>query len=242
MIVKDLLEQSPEEDTAREFLALYAENPPKINASGDKDLLQPYLALIARIKTVAPIETGALLLGGYFIREGEEQFDTVLVEKADLATFDPNAAWSHIDTVDNLSDEEIDRLVQLPVLPETCAYEFSPWNEVLGYEVNPKNVSAVDSVKFVAAILYRMTFLGFTEEAVDLERQKLQESLVEHKAILQLPPEEREKHLFSTEELFAKYGFQDECTEEETEQERREMYREVMENNLRTFRMLKKYR
>jgi hypothetical protein len=60
MIVKDLLEQSPEEDTAREFLALCAENPLENKSSGDKDLLQPYLALIARIKTVAPIETGAL--------------------------------------------------------------------------------------------------------------------------------------------------------------------------------------
>jgi hypothetical protein len=204
-------------------------------------LLQPYLALIARIKTVAPIETGAFLLGGYFIREGEEQFDTVLVDKAALATFDPNSALSHIDTVDDLSDEEIDRLVQLPVLPETYAYEFSPWNEVLGYEVNPNNVSAVDSAKFAAAVLYRMTYLGFTEEAVDLERQKLQESLVEHEAILQLPPEEREKHLFSAEEVFAQLSFPDECTEEETEQEHREMYREVMENNLRIFRMLKKY-
>jgi hypothetical protein len=242
MIVKDLLEQSSEEDIAREFLVLCAENTIESHVTEGRNLLQPCLTLIGRIKAIAPIETGGLLLGGYYTHDGEEQFDTVLFHKAELTAFDPHAAWSGIDTVDALLDGEIERLVQLPVLPETYTYELSPWNEILGYEVNPENISAVGSVTFAAAVLYKMTFFGITEDAVDIERQKLDESLAEAKAIQQLPPEEREKHYYSFEEVFSKFGIRYERTEEEKTQQCREIYREVMENNLRTFRMLTQYR
>jgi hypothetical protein len=182
-----------------------------------------------------------LLLGGYRLRDGQEIFEIFLICKSELGIFDPDAAWSRIDSVDNLSDNEIERLVELAVLPETYGCEFTPWKEILGYEVNPENISAVGSVVFAATVLYKMTFLGFSEEAVDQERQKIHESLIAQAAILELSPEERKEQVYSAKEMFERFGFRYERTEEEKEQRRRKRYREVMANNLRTFHIIKEY-
>jgi hypothetical protein len=237
MIVKDLLEQSPEEDIARELFALCAEEDTDSPAG-----LQSCLELIARIKAIAPVETDGLLLGNYYTDEGEERFDTVLFHKAELAAFEPHPAWDRVDTVDELPDEELEQLIPLLALPDTYAYELSPWKEILGYEVNPENVSAVGSPKFAAAVLYEMTFFGITEETIDLERQKLKESLTEADKIFQLPTEEREAHFYSVEDVFADLGIRDERTEEEKTQQDHEMLREIMENHLRTYRLIQQYR
>jgi hypothetical protein len=236
VIVKDLLELSPEEDIARELLALCTED-----ATESQEDLQSVLKLITRIKTITPVETDGLLLSGYYSDDGEEQFDTALFHKAELAAFKPDPVWDCIDTVDALSDEEIERLIPLLDLPHSYAYELSPWNEILGYAVNPENISAVGGAKFAAAILDEMTFFGSSEDEIDQTRQELHESMAEVKAILQLPSEERENRLCNVEDLFAKYGIRDERTEEEKAQHSRAMSRLVLENNLRTFRMIKQY-
>jgi hypothetical protein len=240
MIARDLLEQCSKEDVAREFLDLVAENSiePK---TPDLDLMPGCLRMIERIIAIPPVEKGALLLGGYFNRDGQEKFDVFVAYKAELINFDSNAAWSRINAVDALSDEEIERLIELAVLPETYGCELTPWNEILGYEVNPENIAGVGSVVFAATVLHKMTFLGVNEDDVDRELQKLHESFTEQEAILNLPPEERKKYVHSAEEVFAQFSFRDERTKEEKAQQRREMYREVIENDLRKFHMIKRY-
>jgi hypothetical protein len=241
MIVKDLLEQCSKEDVARVFLDLVAKSSIEPKAPG-LDLMPGCLEMIDRITAIAPVaEKGALLLGGYFTQDGKEKPEIFVIYKETLINFDSNTAWSRIESIDNLSDEEIEQFIKLAALPETYTCELTPWNEILGYEVNPENIAAVGSVAFAATILYKMTFLGFSEEDVDQERQKLHESFAEQEAILNLPPEERKKYVHSAEEVFARFGLRDERTEEEKARQRREMYREVIENDLRKFRMIKRY-
>ena len=55
-----------------------------------------------------------------------------------------------------------------------------------------------------------------------------------------LPPEERAKHFFSEEEVFADLGIP-ESSEEERQETHRRMCREMLINSLRTYRMLEKY-
>ena len=93
---------------------------------------------------------------------------------------------------------------------------------------------------FCAAVLYEMTFFGFGEEAVDAERQKLYDSFREAEELDKLPPEERPKHFFSAEEVFAELGIP-EPSEEEQQETHRQMCREMLINSLRTYRMLEKY-
>ena len=51
-----------------------------------------------------------------------------------------------------------------------------------------------------------MTFFGFDEKTVDAERQKLYDSFRKAEEFDKLPPEERAKHFFSAEEVFAGLG------------------------------------
>ena len=92
----------------------------------------------------------------------------------------------------------------------------------------------------LAAVLYEMTFFGFGEEAVDAERQKLYDSFRKAEGFDKLPPEERAKHFFSAEEVFAGLGIP-EPSEEERQEAHRQMCREMLINSLRTYRMLEKY-
>ena len=72
------------------------------------------------------------------------------------------------------------------------------------------------------------------------ERQKLYDSFREAEELDKLPPEERAKHFFSAEEVFAELGIH-EPSEEERQETYRQMCREMLINSLRTYRMLEKY-
>ena len=85
-----------------------------------------------------------------------------------------------------------------------------------------------------------MTFFGFDEKAGDAERQKLYDSFREAEEFDKLPPEERSKHFFSAEEVFAELGVS-EPSEEERQETHRQMCREMLFNSLRTYQMLEKY-
>ena len=85
-----------------------------------------------------------------------------------------------------------------------------------------------------------MTFFGFDEKAVDAERQKLYDSFRKAEEFDKLPPEERAKHFFSAEEVFAELGIP-EPSEEEQQETHWQMCREMLINSLRTYRMLEKY-
>ena len=85
-----------------------------------------------------------------------------------------------------------------------------------------------------------MTFFGFTEEKVKVERRKLHETMRESDEIRTLPEEEQKKHFISAEELFAKLG-RPERTKDEEQSEQRWLRREVLTNKIRTHHALLKF-
>ena len=126
-------------------------------------------------------------------------------------------------------------------LPDGYAFEFSPWEEVLGYELNIENAEEIGLPRLAAAVIYEMTFCGFTDEEVEAERQKLREAIEESEAVKKLPEEEQKKHFKSMEEAFAELGWQDKRTEEEKREDRHRMDSETAENTRRLIRMFQKY-
>lgn len=91
-----------------------------------------------------------------------------------------------------------------------------------------------------AAVIWEMTFFGFDEERVEVERQKLHEAAREAEEIRKLPEEEQRKYYVSMKEVFAKFDIP-ERTEEEKQETHRKLCREVLTNNLRTYQALKRY-
>ena len=52
----------------------------------------------------------------------------------------------------------VDRLAHFKSRPESYSFILSPWNEILGYEVNSHNVQDVGAAALCAEVLYEMTF------------------------------------------------------------------------------------
>lgn len=198
-------------------------------------------ALIDSLRGMEPEATDYILLGVCHMYDDKEFLDANLYYKSELpAELAPLPDILAVKGINELAVDETEQAARAIQLPQCYAFELSPWREVLGYEVNIANAREVGFAAFCAAVLYEMTFFGFDEKTVDAERQKLYDSLHEAEELDKLPPEERAKHFFSAEEVFAGLGIP-EPSEEERQETHWQMCREMRFNSLRTYRMLEKY-
>lgn len=193
------------------------------------------------VKGIEPVDTGHLILGIRYMDDDGDYMDAALFRKIDLSTqFDPNSPLASVDNMESLDDEKIEELSHCHVLPESYAFEFSPWAEILGYEVDVASTLPDGPVPLAVAILWEMTFFGFDESNVDAERDELNRRAEELDEILKLPEEEQKKRLIPAEKVLAELGIP-EKSEEEKEESHRKMAREIAENGLRKYRAIKSY-
>ena len=236
MNVKELILSHPAVDIAAALVDRLDIEPGK----RDKGICR-ITALIDSLRYMEPDATDYMLLGVYHMYDDREFLDANLYRKSELtAELAPLPGVLAVKSVDELTVDETEQTARTIQLPQGYALELSPWCEVLGYEVNIANAREVGVAAFCAAVLYEMTFFGFDEKTVDAERQKLYDSFRETEELDKLPPEERAKHFFSAEEVFAELGIP-EPSEEKQQETHRQMCREVLINSLRTYRMLEKY-
>lgn len=121
------------------------------------------------------------------------------------------------------------------------AFDFSEWNEVLGWEVDEANVAECGETAFVAFVLYEMSFNGVYEEDHAERRAELEERVAEVNEIFELDEEERNKRLVPMEKTFLDLGIVDERSEEEKRAERIAIDREILYNVKRQAEVLKGY-
>lgn len=236
MNIKELILSQSAADIAAALLDRLDVEP----AKRDKGIRR-ITALIDTLRGMKPEATDYMLLGVYHMYDDREFLDANLYSKSELhAELAPLLDILAVKGIDELTMDETEQAARAIQLPQGYAFELSPWREVLGYEVNIANAQEVGMAAFCAAVLYEMTFFGFDEKAVDAERQKLYDSFREAEELDKLPPEERTKHFFSAEEVFAELGIP-EPSEEERRETHRQMCREMMFNSLRTYQMLEKY-
>ena len=236
MNVKELILSQPAAGIAAALVDRLDIEPVKRNEG-----IRRITALINSLRSMEPEATDYILLGVCHMYDDKEFLDAHLYYKSELpAELAPLPEVLKMKGIDELTVDETEQAARAIQLPQCYAFELSPWREVLGYEVNIANAQEVGIAAFCAAVLYEMTFFGFDEEAVDAERQKLYDSFREAEELDKLPPEERAKHFFSAEEVFAELGIH-EPSEEERQETYRQMCREMLINSLRTYQMLEKY-
>lgn len=236
MNVKDLILSQPAADIAAALIDRLDIEPGKRNEG-----IRRITALIDILRGMEPEATDYILLGVCHMYDDKEFLDANLYYKSELpAELAPLQDILEMKGIDELTVDETEQTARAIRLPQCYAFELSPWREVLGYEVNIANAQEVGMAAFCAAVLYEMTFFGFDKEAVDVERQKLYDSLYEAEELDKLSPEERAKHFFSAEEVFAELGIP-EPSEEERQETHWQMCREMLFNSLRTYQMLEKY-
>lgn len=238
MNAKDLMMDRPAEKIASAFVERVGADA-QIGQNREKavDFMGEFVRKLGRVE---PVDTGSVILGISRIHGDEVRLEPCLYRKEDLRGWEAPGELAGLEDIGGLAEEEIQRLAQEVRLPDAYGFEFSPWGEVLGCEVDPDNVQEVGADTLCAGILQEMTFFGFDEETVEKKRQELTGSLREAEKIRKLPEEEQEKYYIPAEEVFAELGLP-EPTEEEEAETRRRISREVLGNLLRTCRALGKY-
>ena len=237
MIIKDLIELCPVEEIVSEIMLMCG-----VDENEREGISRNHTAFINHLKKKTPIDTGYVVLGITYMDEGKEYLDASLFGKCELQEFfkqqNPIPDRSSLDT---LALEEIMQLLSQLRVPENYGFELSPWEEILGYEVAPPNVAKVGAAKLSAAVIYDMTFWGFTEEEVLAERKKLEDTAADIERVRTLPAEEQKKYFKTANEIFPELKLEDDRTEAQKEQERLESAKEILKNRLRTLETLKAY-
>lgn len=196
---------------------------------------------IEDLEKIEPVESGHLILGIFHTDEDGDHLAPCLYRKEDLAAgLSLDSELAKLECIDSLSVAEVERLAHIRDFPESYVFELSSWNEVLGYEIDARNANDVGVVELCTAVIWEMTFFGFDEAQVEVERQKLYEAAREAEEISKLPEEEQRKYYVPMEKVFAEFDIPEQ-TEEEKQEAHCKLCREVLTNNLRTYQALKKY-
>ena len=96
---------------------------------------------------IEPVDTGRLLLGALHLEEGKEHTEVLVYRKADLTGISDDLAA--------LDQEKRKNICETSALPENCAFELASWEEILGYELIPDNVSHSNPVELAAVTVYK---------------------------------------------------------------------------------------
>ena len=191
MNIKDLIFSIPTAALADAYVAKQKVSPEKHDQA-----VEGVIAFIQSLEDKDPKDTNHLILGIQIVDDDEDDgrrefLDTFVFKKDDLvAQFDWDSSLSRVTTLENLTDEQIEELAQTRILPDSYAYDLSPWAEILGYEVDTDNAFEVGPVPLATAVLWEMTFFGFDEAHIDAEREELRRRAEELNEILKLPKEE----------------------------------------------------
>ena len=236
MNVKELIMSQPSAAIAAILLDKFHAKP------DDRErAMKRLVKFIEDLDQIEPVDCGHLILGISHVDEDGDFLDPCLYCKKELEVgCRADSELAGLEDIEELTEEEIERLAHIRDFPESYAFEFSPWNEILGYEIDARNACDVGAAELCAAVIWEMTFFGFEEAKVEAERQKLDEALREAEEICKLPEEEQGKHFIPAEEVFAELGLPKQ-SEEKKQELHRKLCREVLTNNLRTYQALQKY-
>ena len=78
------------------------------------------------------------------------------------------------------------------------AIEFTEWNKWLGMDITPVTLKYFSELEIIAHCLYEMTFIGYGEEEIQVERKSLDKTIEEYK---NLTEEEKKQKTISLDEL-----------------------------------------
>lgn len=237
MIVKDLLDSCNIENVTSTIMEIAS-----VDESDRVSVKKAHSLYIQRIRSIEPVDTNHIIFGVSYLNDGNEIPDALLFSKNEInENLLADSVFSKLENIQSLSLRDIEQILETTTLPTNYAFEFSPWNEILGYELFVPNINSFGADKLLAVIIYEMTFCGFTEEEHQKEVQKLRETIAETESIHNLPEEEQKKYYKNAEDVFAELGYKDTRTEEEKQREREQLYRETLINKINTYKILAYY-
>lgn len=238
MIIRDFIMTQPLDEITKQFMKLDDIDVEKY----DKvfEMLQELFKNLAKYD-VTPSED---ILGVLEVNTEDENYhDVILYHKNEILEWKDspkfNKTFPTLDQVSKLSTEELEPLISERNYPEKYCFNMSPWKNTLGYQINKQNVKQIGPIVYATAYLHELTFFGFEEVDMMEKKEEIDQSIIEFEEIKKLPEEERQKHFHSADEVFKKFGFTDERTEEEKAQAYLNRLRENLTTDIKTHTLLK---
>lgn len=126
-------------------------------------------------------------------------------------------------------------------LPSNYCFDFTPWEDSLGWRVDPENIKTVGAAPFGAYILEELSFNGIDEDSQQERIGELTERVEETNRILELPEEEWSKYFTKATDVFKELGFTDDRTKEEKERDDFNMRYDAIYNYISLAKTIKKH-
>lgn len=253
MILQELLINYPDEVKAAIEIKIDANRHDTLEKWTEAELTRyrkAMMVFIEELKQLIPekSENPCIILGGkyrdsWYDGEVDEYIAVNIFRIDELQQYHVEEQFLDLDT-DQMTDEEInsyaEQILRLPHI-DSYGYEFSPWEEWLGLQVDLESMKYFGLAECIADILSEMTFNGMTRESQEERREELEESANELQRILDMPEEEQKNHLISWDEvrreLESEFDLQDNRTEEEKEQEKSEQNLRLHRDAVWNFKM-----
>lgn len=96
-------------------------------------------------------------------------------------------------------------------LTNSLAIEFTPWNEWLGMDIDQNTLKTFNELEIISHCLYEMTFVGFEEEEIQAEMDRINGTVEE---IKNMTEEEKKEKLKSWDDLKKEWEQEDKDEEE----------------------------
>ena len=173
MTVKDLFATCNRDKLISCIAAKHKDTPDGSNIEESVAVL--YLPVLEELEGITPASGQEHFVLGMLV-EGRVEAMEFYIPEVNLY-FQPNSVLRSMTEEDICNSHETLELALSASVPETYAFSYTPWAEILDMRVDADNISSVGAEELAADILYEMTFWGFTAKAIDEKIQELQEVL-----------------------------------------------------------------
>ena len=173
MTVKDLFAVCERDKLIACIAAKHKDAPDGANIG--ESVAAQYVPVLEELERLTPASGQEHFVLGMLV-EGRVEAMEFYIPEVNLY-FQPNSVLRSMTEEDICNSHETLELALSASVPETYAFSYTPWAEILDMRVDADNISSVGAEELAADILYEMTFWGFTAKAIDEKIQELQEVL-----------------------------------------------------------------
>ncbi len=230
MIVKDLLSSCSPDSVLDIILSNFEEGKEEKR----NEIREKYFGIYEDLLTQLPVLSDKILFKIPYLDDEEELIALTIFSKKEIE--EKKKGMEKLEEVDpekEYSTEEVKGILSL--LPISYSFSFTPWEKILGYELDEENVKEYGKENILADILYEISFWGFSEEEMEEEEKKLKEIVSEIKEIEKKGKKEIEKFSIPASEVWKDFEIN-----EEREEEKKKINMEIVRNAKRTYEVLKK--